>query len=157
MDTATLSRQAHEADTAVRRGRAILVDAIRQADAEGWSQREIARAIGRSQPEVNRLLRFHGESTGGMAVRRVRRQIIATLKSAGLENPRIFGSVARGDDTPDSDVDLLVTARQPLGLFALARVEHTLGELIGRPVDLVLDDAIRPDLAETVLSSAVKL
>lgn len=157
MDATTLRKQADEADASIRHGRALLVEAVRKADADGLSQRQIAQAIGRSQPEVNRLLRFHGSSPGGLAVRRARHQVIDALASAGLENPRVFGSVARGDDTPDSDVDLLVTAREPLGLFALARIESRLGELIGRPVDLVLDNSIRPDLADGIRQSAVRL
>lgn len=157
MDAASLRKQAQEADAAMRQGRALLVNAIRLADSAGLSQRQIAEAVGRSQAEVNRLLRFHGDSPGGFALRRARRDVVEALASAGLENARVFGSVARGDDTVQSDVDLLVTARRSLGLLALARAECTVSELVGRPVDLVLDDAIRPDLAESILGTAVKL
>lgn len=137
--------------------RANLVRAIRDAHRSGMSQRQIAQLVNRSQPEVNRLLRFHGSSVRGLALRKARGEVNNILTRAELSNPRVFGSTARGEDQTDSDVDLLVTAVRPLSLMTLARVEHELSAAIGYPVDLVLDDAIRPDLEEDILASAVPL
>lgn len=157
MDPDRLARTARLADDAMQRARAQLTDAIRAASAAGMSQREIARAVGRSQPEVNRLLRFHGTSPGGLALRRARREVLAILDGAHMANPRVFGSVARGTDSGVSDVDLLVTPTEPIGLMGLARVEHQLSEVVGREVDLVLDDSIRADLQASIARSAVPL
>lgn len=55
-----LARVARETDEATRKARARLVAAVREASAASQSQAEIARKIGRSQPEVSRLLHFHG-------------------------------------------------------------------------------------------------
>ena len=50
---------------------------------------------------------------------------------------RLFGSVARGEDGPDSDVDLLVDFDTESSLFDLIRLARELEELLGRPVDVV--------------------
>lgn len=83
--------------------------------------------------------------------------MLALLKTHGLTNVRVFGSVASGTDREGSDVDLLVTADRPLGLLAQAGIEIDAAELVGLPVDLVFDDAIRPDLRERILATAVPL
>ncbi|GGC00896.1 hypothetical protein [Cellulomonas carbonis] len=57
-----LRRQAREADALVERGRRQLLDAVVSARAAGFSQREIAAVVGRSQPEVARLLRMHRQA-----------------------------------------------------------------------------------------------
>ncbi|MEO3938199.1 nucleotidyltransferase domain-containing protein [Dermatophilaceae bacterium Soc4.6] len=82
------------------------------------------------------------------------RQIVA---EAGGGRVRVFGSVATGQDRPDSDVDLLFTMGQPLSLMELGRLEQRLVEAIGAPVDLVPDAGLRPDLRERVLAEAVDL
>jgi predicted nucleotidyltransferase len=68
----------------------------------------------------------------------------------------IFGSVLRDDFGPDSDVDVLVEF-DPLaqvGFMALARMQRELAELLGRPVDLVPREGLKPVIRESVLSSA---
>jgi len=64
---------------------------------------------------------------------------------------RVFGSVARGQDTADSDVDLLVDLAPGTGLLGLGRLEHDLNELLGIRVDLVPADDLNPDVAREVL------
>jgi hypothetical protein len=67
---------------------------------------------------------------------------------------RIFGSVARGDDQPDSDIDLLVDFAPDSSPFDLIRMARELEELLGHPVDVVstggLKDRDRHILAESV-------
>ena len=62
----------------------------------------------------------------------------------------LFGSFARGEETEDSDVDILVQFdhSSPIGLFAYARMWRELKERLGRNVDLVEDEAIRPNIAK---------
>jgi predicted nucleotidyltransferase len=66
------------------------------------------------------------------------RQNRADLEKVGIRHAEIFGSVARGDDTPNSDVDILVDLDPKLvdDLFAYSRVQRTLETLVGRPVDI---------------------
>ena len=68
----------------------------------------------------------------------------------------VFGSGARGELRPDSDIDLLVVfddgAR--VGLIAFARLRQELSALFGRPVDLVPKDGLKPVLREQVLEES---
>ena len=54
-----------------------------------------------------------------------------------MTNLRVFGSVARGEDRPDSDVDLLVDLPPDIGLLGLGRVQAELEAILGPKVDLV--------------------
>lgn len=157
VDVAELEQETREADAAMRAARARFVAAVRRARASGMSQREIAAHSNRSQPEIRRLLQFHGTSPHARMLRARRDELVGLLAAHGLTNVRVFGSTASGHDTEDSDIDLLVTAEAPLGLLAQARVELAASELLGVPVDLVLDDAIRPDLRERIMSEAIAL
>jgi hypothetical protein len=68
----------------------------------------------------------------------------------------LFGSVARGEATPESDVDLLVEFDRPVGLFTLLRLQSYLEELLGCSVDLGTPNSLRPHLRETVLKEAIR-
>ena len=68
----------------------------------------------------------------------------------------VFGSTARGEARPDSDIDLLVDFTEPISLFEFARLRRLLAELLGRDVDLVTRSALRPGMRETILAEAVR-
>ena len=153
----TLAEVAHRTDRAMTEARAELVAAVRAAAARGVTQAEIAREIGRSQPEVSRLLRFHGRSALAMKLRRRASDIRRVVAQSGGSNVRVFGSVATGQDRQGSDIDLLFTMNQPLSLLELGALERRIGELVGAPVDLVPEEALRPDLRQRVLAEAVQL
>ena len=72
----------------------------------------------------------------------------------GIVRLRLFGSAARGDETPDSDVDLIADFGQPIGYFELIRAEDALSEFFGRPVDLLTEPAISRFMRDAVLASA---
>lgn len=127
----------------------------RQSNLRGWDG--ILARPADSQPEVSRLLRFHGTSPIARQVRRHAAQITKLIKDVGGSNVRIFGSVAAGTDTEGSDVDLLFDMGTPLGLMELGRVEAQISRLLGVPVDLIPSETLRPDLAERVLAEAVAL
>ena len=76
--------------------------------------------------------------------RPVNRALIAEIcERFGLAELAVFGSVARGEATKDSDVDLLYVARPDARLgFAINRLEDELAEYFGRPVDLVARKAL---------------
>ncbi|MFT4030247.1 MAG: nucleotidyltransferase domain-containing protein [Protaetiibacter sp.] len=153
----TLAEVARRSDALVRRARAELVHAIRDAAATGMTQAEIATEIGRSQPEVSRLLRFHGSTPLAHRLRANAREVRRLVAEIGGRNVRVFGSVATGTDTPESDIDLLFTAGRPLSLMQLGSLEAQLSELIGAEIDLVPDASLRPALRERILSEAVPL
>lgn len=72
-------------------------------------------------------------------------------------NVRVFGSVARGDNSATSDVDFLVTTRPGCSLFDLGGLLEDLQELLGCRVDLVTEDGLKPRLRERVLREAIAL
>lgn len=73
----------------------------------------------------------------------------------GIKELAVFGSVARGEATADSDVDLLYALAPGARLgFALNRLEDELAEIFGRPVDLVSRRALHPLLRDTVEAEA---
>ena len=155
--TASLAVIAQETDEAIRQARTQMVAAVRNASKNGMSQQEIARQIGRSQPEVSRLLHFHGTTPLARRLRAARRQVIEMVEAAGGSNVRVFGSVATGREHEGSDIDLLFHMDQPLGLMDLAGLEMELGTVLHADVDLVPDTNIRPTMRERIISEAVPL
>ncbi|EFW26461.1 nucleotidyltransferase domain-containing protein [Actinomyces sp. oral taxon 171] len=155
--TASLAVIAQETDEAIRQARNQMVAAVRNASKNGMSQQEIARQIGRSQPEVSRLLHFHGTTPLARRLRAARRQVIEMVEAAGGSNVRVFGSVATGREHEGSDIDLLFHMDQPLGLMDLAGLEMELGTVLHADVDLVPDTNIRPTMRERIISEAVPL
>jgi len=63
----------------------------------------------------------------------------------------VFGSVARGETTPQSDRDVLVRFARPKRLPALVTLERKLATALGKPVDLVTEPALHPALRDTIL------
>jgi hypothetical protein len=96
----------------------------------------------RRQPR--RLSRLSGPV--GRRLRRRRREVIAAAAAHGVSNLRVFGSVARGQDRPDSDVDLLADLPAGMSLFGLGRAQADLEAIIGARVDLVPAQDLKPDV-----------
>lgn len=152
-----LAEVARESDAAVRQARNELVRAVRQASAAGMSQAQIAEGIGRSQPEVSRLLRFHGTTPLARRLRAARGEVLRLMGAAGGNHVRVFGSVARGEDDEGSDVDLLFAMDRPLSLMELGQLEEQVSAAVGVSVDLVPEGSLRPDLRDRALAEAVAL
>jgi len=79
------------------------------------------------------------------------------LSRYGLSNARVFGSVARREEGPESDVDLLVDVPEGVGLVTLGRCQAELEVLLGATVDLVPASDLKPGVAAAVLAEAVPL
>ena len=89
---------------------------------------------------------------------RARREEILGLAAArGARRVRVFGSVARGDSNPTSDVDFLVQLDDERGLFDLGGLLMDLQELLGCDVDVTTEAGLRPRVADRVLADAVEL
>lgn len=83
------------------------------------------------------------------------RELKPWLAEQGIVNVRLFGSYARDEAGPDSDVDLLVDLGKPLGLRFFSLAEELEDEL-GREVDLVTDDALQnPYIRATALRDCI--
>jgi len=78
------------------------------------------------------------------------------LDTFGVEELLVFGSVARGEARPDSDVDLMVRFRGSTGIFTLVHLKDYLEELIGRPVDLITEAGMRPWMRDSVRGEAIR-
>jgi uncharacterized protein len=93
----------------------------------------------------------------GRRVRRHRHDLIAAAAAHGVQNLRVFGSVARGEDRPDSDVDLLADLPTGLSLFGLGRVEADLEAILGARVDLIPAGDLKPGVRARVEPDLVAL
>ena len=69
----------------------------------------------------------------------------------------VFGSYARGQQTEDSDLDVLVDLQDAVGLLELAGLQHDLSEALGLKVDLVMPDAVKRGRVRQIMSEAVML
>ena len=76
--------------------------------------------------------------------------IVRICRAGGATQIALFGSVARGENTPDSDVDVLVRFEKPISLLTLVRLERELAEALGRDVDLLTEAAGSPYLRERI-------
>lgn len=81
----------------------------------------------------------------------------AILDAHGVRRASLFGSVARGDARPDSDVDILVELERGRTLLDLVALKRELEAVFGRPADVVTFNALHPALREAVLREQVPL
>jgi predicted nucleotidyltransferase len=84
------------------------------------------------------------------------REHMDEMRALGVLSLSIFGSVARDEAGPASDIDVLVELKSGVGLFKYASIKGRLEEILGRPVDLATPNALRPWMREQVLSEAVR-
>ena len=83
--------------------------------------------------------------------------ILEVAARYGASNVRVFGSVVRGEDGADSDVDFLVALERGRTLLDLVALEDELSALIGRKVDLVVEGGLSPHIGPNILREAVGL
>jgi len=119
--------------------------------AAGLTQRQLAELSGVKQPLIAAIeggTRVPSEAArtaleGALRVRpsallRARRdEVLAAVAKVGATDPRVFGSVARGEDGPGSDIDLLVTFPPGADIVTLLTLEEELADLLTVPVDVV--------------------
>ena len=86
-----------------------------------------------------------------------RNEILSIAARYGARNVRVFGSVARGDARPDSDVDILVDMEPGRSLFDLGGLLSELQTLLGVDVDVVTEKGLRPRIRAQVMREAVPL
>jgi predicted nucleotidyltransferase/DNA-binding XRE family transcriptional regulator len=151
---------------------------VQLAERAGVTQSVLsAYETGRRQPSLPTLVRLI-EATGceldvevrrprtrmqrlggpiGSAVQRRRGQLLSAAAQHGFSNLRVFGSVARGDDDADSDVDLLVEAPAGIGLLGLARFQRDAEKILGTSVDVVIAGELKPGVAERIHSQVIPL
>lgn len=120
-----------------------------QADSEGAALRrshalEVWRNCYDSQVSIDDL-------------RARRAEILSIATRYGARNVRVFGSVARGEERADSDIDFLVEMETGRSLFDLVGLEQELSELLDRKVEVLTDGGLSPYLQQRILSEAASL
>jgi len=88
---------------------------------------------------------------------RKRDDILRVASQHGARNLRVFGSVARGDAGPGSDLDLLVEMDAGRSLLDMGALLMDLQDLLGCPVDVVTEQGLRPRLRDRAVREAVPL
>jgi hypothetical protein len=86
-----------------------------------------------------------------------REAILKLALARGARKVRLFGSVARGDSRPDSDIDILVEMDPSRSLIDRVGLRLDLEELLQRRVDLVTERSLYPPIRARVLSEAISL
>jgi len=90
-----------------------------------------------------------------MTIEEIKEKTTPIFKQYGVIRAAVFGSVAKGTDSADSDVDLLIELEQPLGLMTYARLNYTLEDVLGKKVDLVKSTALKPVFKEKILKDSI--
>ena len=140
---------------------AVAADPPLRADARPSRIRVAARRLGAAMPSMPAA--GAGNVNVEMAVadldaiRERRSEILDRASQHGARNVRVFGSAARGDAGPASDVDLLVEMEPGRSLLDFVGLWQELEDLLGLKVDLVSEGGISPYLREQILSEAIAL
>ena len=128
--------------------------------ATGMSQRQIAEALGVSQPAVSQQLKSGNQMDGVHpqvlldAAGPVLRAMAADL---GFTRLAVFGSVARGTARPDSDIDLIVESPPGTSSFEFLRFKQLIEQVLGREVDLIDYGGLKPKLDDDIRREAALL
>ena len=128
--------------------------------ATGMSQRQIAEALGVSQPAVSQQLNSGSQLDGvhPQALLNAAGPVLKALaEDFGFTRLAVFGSVARGTPGPDSDIDLIVESPPGTSSFAFLRFKQLIERVLGREVDLIDYGGLKPKLDDDIRREAVLL
>ena len=133
--------------------------ALRAMVACGMSQRQIAEELWITQPAVCQQLKLaRTQDAHPEVLLKAAAPILNALAAEhGYSRLAVFGSVARGQARPDSDIDLLVEAPTDASTFDLVRFKQLLEQVLGREIDLVDYGGLRAGLDDDIRREAVLL
>jgi len=144
-------------DEDVARLRRVL--ALRAMVATGMTQRQIAEALGVTQPAVSQQLKFAPE-LDAVHPETLVEAAAPILKALAAEHHysrlSVFGSVARRQARHDSAIDLLVQAPEGTSSFGFLRFKQLIEHVLGREVDLVEFGGLKPKLDDDIRREAVR-
>lgn len=83
-----------------------------------------------------------------------RSEVRQVIKNFRVTNARVFGSVLRGQDTDNSDLDILVDPTAETSMFDIGAIRHELAQLLGVPVDVLTPNALPDKFRAEVLAQA---
>lgn len=110
-----------------------------------------------STPSQTALAALRRNQRPSVILAAARESVLACARSHGASNVRVFGSVARGDDTETSDIDLLVDFPPGTSLLEVIGLEQDLHAILGVAVDVGPADALRTTMRERAMSEAKSL
>lgn len=134
--------------------------ALRAMLATGMSQRQVAEVLGVSQPAISQQLKFAPvlDEVHPEVLLEAAAPVLRTLAGErGFTEIGVFGSVARKQASPDSDIDLLTKVPANTSSFDLVAFKMLLEQVLGRPVDLIDYGGLRPGLDDDIRQEAVLL
>lgn len=134
--------------------------ALRALLASGSTQRGIAATLGVSQPAVSQQVKaaMQVEHLPPPQLIRAAGPVLREIAEAqGFQRLAVFGSAARGDATPLSDVDLLVEPPPQATMSDLIRLREIFERVLGRPVDLVSYGGLTPGIDDDITRELVLL
>lgn len=150
-------REARYVEDVARLRRAL---ALRAMVATGMSQREIATALGISQPAVSQQMRAASDLSRvspGALIEAAGPVLRRLAEDAGYRKLAVFGSVARGEAAEGSDIDLLVEAPEGTSTFGFIKFKQLIEQVLGRQVDLIDYGGLKPRLDDDIRRDAVRL
>jgi len=90
-------------------------------------------------------------------INEIKQKILPILKEYGVEKVALFGSCVRDEMEGDSDIDILVEIKKDISLLDFVELKQKIEEALGRKVDLVEYDTLKPLLRERILKEQVVL
>ena len=92
-----------------------------------------------------------------MKIEEIKEKIIPVLRKHHITRAGIFGSVAKGTTTRKSDIDILVELGDKISLLDFVGIKYELEDLLGRKVDLVEYQAVKPRLKNRIFSEEIRI
>lgn len=133
--------------------------ALRAMSASGMSQREIAQALGVSQPAISQQLK--AADLASLDPKTLLDAAAPVLRELGEEHGfsdlAVFGSVARGEARQDSDIDLVVQPPAHTSISDFVAFRDLVERTLGRPVDVISYGGLKPGIDDDVRREAVPL
>lgn len=157
MNLVTEYRDARREEDVARLRRVL---ALRAMIANGMSQRQIAEALGVSQPAVSQQLKFAPEldTVHPQVLLDAAGPILKALTAdLGYSRLAVFGSVARGTASSESDIDLIVESPAGTSSFGLLKFKQLIEQVLGREVDLIDYGGLKPKIDDDIRREAVLL
>jgi uncharacterized protein len=92
-----------------------------------------------------------------MTISQIKKVAVPILNAHGIRKAAVFGSVARGEETAASDLDLLIELPKPIGLLPFVDLKLELEDALYRKVDLVEYEALHPRLRSRILADQIPI
>jgi predicted nucleotidyltransferase len=150
-------RDARQAETVARLQRGL---SLRAMQATGSTQREIADALGVSQPAVSKQLDSAIDPASvspEMLIEAAAPILRAIAQARGFAKLAVFGSIARRKGRHNSDVDLLIDAPKGTTINDLMDLRETFARILERPVDLVTYNSLKPGIDDDIRRESILL